>query len=225
VSICGPILGGVAEGVWDAQIKRPRYDPDRLLEVAVQEFIGRGYEATSMAQLASAAGLGKASIYHHFPSKEAILNRALSRALGALFGVLEEDGARVGPPASRLEYLLSRTVEVLVAELPYVTLLLRVRGNSKTELWALERRRQFDRKVGELVAATASTGALREGLDPGLGARLLLGMVNSISEWYRPGGALSSSDLARMVAAVGLHGISEAARPGAVAAGGPMIGR
>lgn len=224
MSICGRILGDVADAVRGAQIRRPRYDPDRLLEVAVQQFIRRGYEATSMAQLGKAAGLGKSSIYHHFPSKEAILHRALSRALDALFAVLEEEGARVGTPAARLEHLLRRTVEVLVVELPYVTLLLRVRGNSKTELWALERRRHFDREVAELVAATASTGALRQGLDPGLGARLLLGMVNSISEWYRPGGPQSAADLARVAASVGLNGISGAARSGAARPGDAMIG-
>ncbi len=176
-----------------------------------------------MAQLGRAAGLGKSSIYHHFPSKEAILHRALSRALDALFALLEEDGARVGPPAARLEHLLRRTVEVLVAELPYVTLLLRVRGNSKTELWAMERRRSFDREVSELVAAMAGTGALRQGLDPGLGARLLLGMVNSISEWYRPGGPLTAAELARMAASAGLRGVGGASRLGAAGAAGAMI--
>ena len=224
MSICRPILGDVADRVRSAAIKRPRYDPDRLLEVAVQQFILRGYEATSMAQLGEAAGLGKSSIYHHFPSKEAILHRALSRALDALFAVLEEEQARLGPPPARLEHLLRRTVEVLVEELPYVTLLLRVRGNSRTEIWALERRRHFDRAVAELVAATANAGGLRQGLEPGLGARLLLGMVNSISEWYRPGGPLSAADLARIAASVGLHGISGAARAGAAEATGAKIG-
>lgn len=214
----------MADGVRGAGIKRPRYDPDRLLEIAVREFILRGYEATSMAQLGKAAGLRKSSIYHHFPSKEAILQRALSRALDALFAILEEEGARLGPPAARLEHLLRRTVEVLIAELPYVTLLLRVRGNSRTELWALERRRRFDREVAELVAATASTGALRQGLEPGLGARLVLGMVNSISEWYRPDGHLSAGDLARLAASVGLHGISGAARASTAGGGGEKIG-
>ena len=207
MSICRPILGDVADRVRSAAIKRPRYDPDRLLEVAVQQFILRGYEATSMAQLGEAAGLGKSSIYHHFPSKEAILHRALSRALDALFAVLEEEQARLGPPPARLEHLLRRTVEVLVEELPYVTLLLRVRGNSRTEIWALERRRHFDRAVAELVAATANAGGLRQGLEPGLGARLLLGMVNSISEWYRTGREQPSTQLADTVSSLAMDGL------------------
>lgn len=185
--------------------------------MAVQVFIRRGYEATTMAALGEAAGLGKSSIYHHFPSKEAILRRALGRALDALFAILAEEPATVGPAAGRLEHLLRRTVEVLVEELPYVTLLLRVRGNSTTELWALERRRQFDHEVADLVAAAARSGELRPDLDPGLGARLLLGMVNSISEWYRPGGPLTAAGLASATAGIGLHGVVGRARKGGAA--------
>ena len=49
-----------------------------------------------------------------------------------------------GRAVDRLRYIVRRQVEVLQAELPYVTLLLRVRGNTDTERWALERRRAFD---------------------------------------------------------------------------------
>ncbi len=107
---------------------------------------------------------------------------ALGRVLDALFAVLAEEPATVGPTAARLEHLLRRTVEVLVEELPCVTLLLGGGGNSTTELWAMERRRRFDHEVADLVAAAASSGELRPDLDPAIGARLLPGMVNSISE-------------------------------------------
>ena len=221
MSIYGRILRPVNQPASGSGPRRPRYDPESLLAVAVQLFIRRGYEATSMAALGEAAGLRKSSIYHHFASKEAILRRAVGRALDALFAILEEEPTRVGPAAARLEHLLRRTVEVLIQELPYVTLLLRVRGNSKTEIWALERRRQFDREVAGLVAAATRSGELRADLDPHLGARLLLGMVNSISEWYRPGGVLTPAELAAATAAVGLHGVGGIGRVAAKAAPGP----
>ncbi len=81
---------------------------------------------------------------------------------------------------------MRRTTEVLLAELPYVTLLLRVRGNTATEQWALERRREFDHQVAELVRAAVADGALRSDVEPRLATRLLFGMINSIVEWYRP---------------------------------------
>ncbi|MFF1479044.1 TetR family transcriptional regulator, partial [Streptomyces sp. NPDC058301] len=72
------------------------------------------------------------------------------------------------------------------AELPYVTLLLRVRGNTKTERWAMERRREFDQRMSDLLKAAAADGDLRSDMDIRLATRLLFGMVNSLVEWYRP---------------------------------------
>ena len=74
-----------------------------------------------------------------------------------------------------------------MAELPYVTLLLRVRGNTDTERWAMERRREFDHQVAELLKRAAADGDLRADVDVRLATRLLFGMINSIVEWYRPG--------------------------------------
>ena len=61
---------------------------------------------------------------------------------------------------------MRREVEVLVDRLPYVTLLLRVRGNSETERWALDRRREFDHVVAGLVAQAAVEGDVRADVDP-----------------------------------------------------------
>ncbi len=138
--------------------KRDTYTPETLLSVAVQVFNERGYDGTSMEHLSKAAGISKSSIYHHVTGKEELLRRAVSRALDELFGILDEEHARVGPAAERLEYVVRRMVEVLIAELPYVTLLLRVRGNTGTERWALERRREFDHRVAELLRAAAAEG-------------------------------------------------------------------
>ena len=115
------------------------------------------------------------------------LRAALERVLTGLFAILDEAGAREGPPVERLRHIVRGQVAVLLAELPYVTLLLRVRGNTDTERWALEQRRAFDGRVAALVREAVDRGDLRPGLDPALAARLLSGLVNSVAEWYRPG--------------------------------------
>ncbi|CAM5250811.1 TetR/AcrR family transcriptional regulator [Streptomyces xanthochromogenes] len=166
--------------------KRDTYTPETLLTVAVRIFNERGYDGTSMEHLSKAAGISKSSIYHHVAGKEELLHRAVSRAIEGLFGVLDEPGAVRGRSIERVEYVTRRTVEVLMAELPYVTLLLRVRGNTKTERWAMERRREFDQRVADLLKAAVADGDLRSDLDIRLATRLLFGMVNSLVEWYRP---------------------------------------
>ncbi|KUN10404.1 TetR family transcriptional regulator [Streptomyces yokosukanensis] len=167
-------------------VKRDTYTPETLLSVAVQVFNERGYDGTSMEHLSKAAGISKSSIYHHVSGKEELLRRAVSRALDGLFTILGEEHARVGRSVDRLEHVVRRMVEVLIGELPYVTLLLRVRGNTETERWALERRRDFDHRVAELLKAAAADGDVRGDVEVRLATRLVFGMINSIVEWYRP---------------------------------------
>lgn len=174
----------------DQATRRPgRAEPytlDSLVEVAARAFLERGYDATSMEDLSRAAGITKSSFYHHVSGKEALLRGALDRALDGLFAVLAEPEALDGPPVARLRHIVRRQVGVLGTELPYVTLLLRLRGNTETERWALGRRREFDQAVAGLVREATDAGATRPDLDPVVAARLLSGTVNSLIEWYRP---------------------------------------
>ncbi len=184
---------------------RPGYDQQGILAISVAAFNEFGYEATSMGMLAERLGLSKAAIYHHVASKEELLSLALDQALGALEGVLDEPEAQVGGAGERLTHVVRRAVHVLVAELPSVTLLLRVRGNTEVERSALERRRRFDRAVAGLVVAAADEGWLRPELDPRLAERLVFGMINSIVEWYRPDG--DADALADTVVAIAVDGL------------------
>lgn len=186
---------------------RPGYDRDQVLAVAVTLFNEQGYDATSVADLAVRLGLTKSALYHHFDSKEQLLALALDEALGGLEGVLDEPDAAIGDPAERLGAVLRGAVRVLVDKLPYVTLLLRVRGNSDVERAALERRRAFDHRVSALVAEAQRAGQVRADVDGAVTTRLVFGMVNSIVEWYRPGGPVDRERLAHDVVAVALDGM------------------
>ncbi|MBN9621253.1 MAG: TetR family transcriptional regulator, partial [Actinobacteria bacterium] len=108
------------------------------------------------------------------------------RALDGWSAVAEQAQQMRAPAIERLEYLVRGTVGVLQAELPYVTLLLRVRGNTAVERAALNRRRAFDRLVAELVTEAERDGDIRADVEPAVTARLLFGLVNSLVEWYRP---------------------------------------
>lgn len=186
---------------------RPGYDQRAILEIAVDAFNEFGYDATSMGVLASRLSLSKSAIYHHFDSKEELLELALNEALDALEGVLQDKESQSGRAIDRLAHVLRGAVEVLAARLPFVTLLLRVRGNTVVERHALERRRAFDRAVSGLVVEARDEGSLRSDIDPRIVTRLLFGMVNSIAEWYRPEGPEDPAHLADDVLAVALDGL------------------
>src|SRR3954464_12809649 len=191
---------------------RPGHSLDSLLEVAVAVFNERGYEATSMEEVAGRLGVTKSAIYHHVRSKGELLRLALDRALDALFAVTREPGATTGRAIDRLEHVVRGAVRVLAAELPFVTLLLRVRGNSPVEQAALGRRRRFDRIVTDLVRAAEEEGDVRPDVDPAITSRLLFGTVNSLTEWYRPDGGLSADDLADALVATTFDGLRTRAR-------------
>jgi AcrR family transcriptional regulator len=198
---------------------RPGYDLESLLAVAAKLFNERGYDGTSMEDLSRRLGITKSAIYHHVPSKQELLRLAIDRALDALFAEAAKLEQVDGRAIDRLEHLVRGSVLVLTGDLPFVTLLLRVRGNTKVEREALARRREFDHLVADLVAQAAAEGDLRADIDSAVTARLLFGLVNSLIEWYRPRGAAAAGQLADTVVAVAFDGLR--VRPLAEGAGRP----
>jgi len=157
-----------------------------LLAVCVEVFNRHGYDATSMGTLSTHLGISKSAIYHHVASKEKILEQALNRALDSLEAVFDSVQATDSRAVNKLELIIQGSVRVLVEQMPYVTLLLRLRGNSPVELKALERRRQLTRMVENLVRVAQEEGDLRTDISNKSAPRLMLGMVNSIVDWYQP---------------------------------------
>jgi len=187
--------------------ERKPYDTDAIVDIAVRVFLQRGYDGASLDQVAEAAGITKASIYYHADGKEALLARGAGRALDALFAVLEEPAALEGREIDRLKHVVRRTIEITVMRLPEVALLLRVRGNTATERWILEQRRRFDRLVAAIVAEAQTKGQIRADIEAGLITRMLFGMLNSITEWYRPGGGLSVEDIVTGATRIAFNGL------------------
>jgi AcrR family transcriptional regulator len=186
---------------------RPGHDLGAVLAAAVRLFNERGYEATSMDDVAKRLGITKSSLYHHVTGKQELLRIAVDQALDGLHEAMDEVEAQDAPALDRLETLIRRSVLVLAERLEYVTLLLRVRGNTAVEQQALLRRRIFDAKVTELVKQAQAEGAIRPDVDAATAARLLFGMVNSLIEWYSPrrGGAAELADAVTTIAFDGLR--------------------
>jgi AcrR family transcriptional regulator len=163
---------------------------DRILDAAMELFSQRGYRATSIVQIETAAGLtpGAGGIYHHFRTKEAVLEAGIQRHLGRLDALRDIRRILVGLDDLRIE--LTVLARYALAELDEEANLLRVilvEARTHPEL--------VDTAIDQLVRATYSSfaGWLRDraGLPPeradavaavGLGAlfsarslRLLLG--------------------------------------------------
>jgi AcrR family transcriptional regulator len=189
---------------------RKRYDIDSLTDVALRVFAQKGYNGATMDDVARAAGITKASIYHHISGKEALLERGLTRALDALVAILAEPDVGVGAPVERLVRIVTRVGETTLALLPELTVLFGVRGESRVEREALERRRAFDHVVTELIAQAQRDGALRADIDARLITRLIFGMSNSVVAWYGSGSQITGTQLVTALVAIAIDGIRPA---------------
>lgn len=97
---------------------------DRILEAALDLFAGRSYRAASMRQIAEAVGITKASLYHHFRSKQEILSELLTPLLDQLDAVLSA-AAPERAIVPRRKQILEASADVMLSHREVLTLLLR----------------------------------------------------------------------------------------------------
>lgn len=169
-----------------------------ILQAAIALFQEKGYHATSMQDLADAVGLQKGSLYHYIRSKEELLLKIMNQAFEALSSRLTEIAAQPLPARERLELAIRNHIEVVGAQLGAATVFVReVHALSPDQRAVFRRNRKeytdmFDRIIAEGVAA----GEFRP-VDIRLTSLAILGMCNSMYEWYRPDGRLSAEEIGR----------------------------
>jgi AcrR family transcriptional regulator len=196
----------------------PRSKRDEILRTATAYFGETGYEATKLADVAAAVGIGSTALYHYFESKLHCLYVIMADAL-ALFRSdfdhhtsAHEDYLDALLAVLRGAYDLSEQDvlrnRVLVAEQGLVG----VQGTSPREEEARLLARSRIRDV-EFTWATFLVRGMEQGLlpeaDPRLLTRALLGLYNSVWHWYRPRGSISLDEVSeffirRQLALLGL---------------------
>ena len=187
---------------------RPGYSRQDVIRAAVRAFTARGYDATSMDNVASELGISKSALYHHISSKEEILELTVVQALKRLEAVAEEMTAADLSAGEKVRGLLRGSIEVLCSDPKSVALLLRLRGNSEVERSALERRRVLTRSVIPLVEEAQEEGAIRSDIEAPLLTRMIFGMINSTSDWYEPEGRIDAEELANTFESVVFSGLA-----------------
>nr|WP_307864420.1 helix-turn-helix domain-containing protein [Arthrobacter sp. PvP023] len=108
-----------------------RQTQQSIVDAAVAVFNQRGYDATSMDNIAEFAGVSRPALYHHAPSKQELLRLALEPLLSALEKIGSQPQAQLGPVPGRLEFVIRRMVEVLTGNVPSAALLLHLRGHRR----------------------------------------------------------------------------------------------
>ena len=191
------------------------YDDQRelILERAATLFARRGYSATSMNEVAQACGLSKATLYHYYDDKYAILVSIAEGHVQRLHALVAEVAAERLAPEAHLRELINRIVlEYADAQHAH-----RVLTDDVRFLNADDRARILG-KEREVVAGFArAVTALRPELKKARLAKpltmLLFGMINWMFTWMKPGGSLDHAAMAPIVADLFLGGLPAVKTP------------
>lgn len=179
---------------------RDRYDR-RQAEVvldAARVFAARGYDQTSVPQLAAELGLAAGSLYHYFGGKEQLLIAICNEIMDPLLeraAALEAEGLE---PVDHLRALVRVWVAHVIAHRDHMLVFQQERHViDHGDQWRQVRadRKRFETLADTALAAVERAGAARFG-DRRLALSALLGMVNHTAQWYRPRGRLSPEAIA-----------------------------
>ena len=164
---------------------------DHIYRVAAEIMCRKGYEATSMNDIADAVGLTKAGMYHYIQGKEHLLFEIMTFAMDMVDENVIAPTRDIEDPEERLRALVQRHAGRILEVGGEVTILLE-------EMWALTpahrriirgRKREYFEMVRQTLQQLAAAGKLRQ-VDPSVATFSLFGMINWISRWYRRDGKI-----------------------------------
>lgn len=181
---------------------------DEIIDTAAQVFRQKGYHGASMNDLAEAVHLQKASLYHHFSSKQEILLEILERALQLLLDRISPIAEQSIPADKKLRLMVREYLAILVENIDLASVLL-------FEHRALERRqharhipnRDKFESLWKDVVTEGTDGKLFRCSDPGLLVRALLGQLNWTITWFRPDGGKTIDEIADNYSDLLLNGL------------------
>ncbi|NIY64249.1 TetR family transcriptional regulator [Streptomyces malaysiensis] len=196
--------------------KKPTMSPSttrraELLAVAADVFAEQGYNATTVRQIADAAGMLAGSLYYHFDSKESMLDEILSGFLDELWAgydaVLEADLA----PRATIEALVTESFREIDRHRAAVAIYQKESRHLSTQprfVYLAASQEKFEKVwLGALERGVAAH-AFRADLDVRLTYRFVRDTVWVAASWYRPGGQHSPEEIARQYLSMVLDGIA-----------------
>jgi len=183
---------------------------DELLAIAAGLFAEKGFKNTTVRDIADAAGILSGSLYHHFDSKESMVDEILQTFQNELFGQYDDIIASDLDPLAKLEQAVLVSFEAIDKHRDEVAIF----QNEAAYLLTFDRfaylgeRNQQSREVWlTLLQHGIDAGVLRDDLDLELTYRFIRDTVWVAVSWYRPGGRRTHTEIARQYLSILLEGI------------------
>ncbi len=176
----------------------PRRRQQEILEAAARVFHEKGYESTSIQDIADAVGILKGSLYYYITSKEDLLFEIIQgvheEGLKNLELVRELDGDALQKIRAFVEVHVTHNATNLVRMAVFFQDFRSLNGKRREII--VRERDLYDNCLRDLIRDGQKEGTVCPDIEPKLAAITVLGMMNWIYQWYRPGGGLSAVEIA-----------------------------
>jgi AcrR family transcriptional regulator len=183
-----------------------------LLDIAGRLFAERGFRNTTVRDIADAAGILSGSLYHHFDSKESMVDELLDTFQQELFAQYDEILASDRSPRAKLDAVVRVSFAAIDRHHSEVAIF----QNDAAYLagfdrftYLAERNARFQKIWTGLLREAVDAGELRADLDVELVYRFLRDTVWVAVTWYRPGGTLSADEVATQYLSILFEGIAD----------------
>ncbi len=185
---------------------------DRVYEIAAEVFHSKGYDKTSMSDIAAAVGLTKAGLYHHVSSKEQLLSTILDYGMDMTEAYVVTPLESVTDPIVRLKTMIELHLRLILEgrKLAVTGLLHECQGLSTAAQTRINRRKKkYVHVVTDIIRDVLETRSMKKqkNVDPKVAALALLGMLNWTYQWYKPTGAVKPDEVIREFQALFLNGV------------------
>lgn len=168
--------------------RAPRQDNRRvaILDASAALFARRGFHATSLRDIAAAAGMLPGSVYYHFASKEDLLLAVYAVGVERIAARVDAAVSRKRTPRARLEAACIAHLQTLLERSDYAQVVVRVLPQDADAVSArlAELRNDYERRFNALIDGLT----LAKAVDRKLLRLALLSILNGTQVWYRPGG-------------------------------------
>ena len=182
---------------------------DQLLETATLLFKEKGYHNTSMQDLADALGMQKGSLYYYIDSKEELLRELLEQATSILGAQIDEIYAADLRPSEKLRLALENHGQAMMDHLNLVTVYLQEYRSLPPERLqeVLATREHYEQRLMQILQDGIDSGEFRP-VEVKMTVFGFLGMLNWTHQWFSPQGALTSEQIATILADLAMHAVS-----------------
>ncbi|WNG81467.1 TetR/AcrR family transcriptional regulator [Mycobacterium sp. ITM-2016-00316] len=191
---------------------QPASRRDELLQLAATMFADRGLKSTTVRDIADSAGILSGSLYHHFKSKEQMVEEVLKDFLDWLFERYQEIVATESTPLDRVKGLFMASFEAIEHRHAQVVIYQdeAKRLSSLPQFAFVDDRNREQRKMWiDLLHEGIADGSFRPDLDVDLVYRFIRDTTWVSVRWYQPGGPLTAEEVGRQYLAIVLGGITD----------------